>query len=353
MSHLLTQFVNTPWAIQTERLQMMATVLARWSAGGHATEAVLASVRADHAAVAARRANTGRNVGGNIAVLCFYGSVLQRKSPADDVSGSGFMSLEQFMSQFRAMMADSSVSGILIDIDSPGGGVYGVPEAAAEIRAARGKKPVYAVANSVAASAAYWITSSASEFYVTSSGEVGSIGVYASHQDLSVALEKEGIKTTLVSAGKYKTERNPFGPLSKEAEAAMQSRIDAYYRTFVQDVARSRNVDAAHVNARMGQGRLVGASDAVAAKMADGVRTFDEVLAKLSRDISAKRMPGSPRSMASGGTMRASQARAGSDSGNTDRLSNVSNAGRLRSRRPSQLRRELDLLDAMAGVKKE
>ena len=66
---------------------------------------------------------------------------------------------------------------IIFDLDSPGGVVYGVPELAAKIRAFRNTKPIYAVANSEAGSAAYWIGSAASKFYVTPSGQVGSIGV--------------------------------------------------------------------------------------------------------------------------------------------------------------------------------
>lgn len=285
--YLISEFVGQPWAIQPERLSIISAVLARWAANGTASDAVMASVRADHAEVEARRSAAASSGGASIGVLPLYGTVVQRTSVADDVSGSGFMSLTKFVAQLRAMADEPSVKGIVLDIDSPGGSVYGTQEAANEIMALRGKKPVYAVANSLAASAAYWIASAASEFYITPGGEAGSIGVFAAHRDMSAALEKEGIKTTLISAGKYKTEGNPFGPLSDEAQAAMQSRIDAYYGAFTRGVAKARGVDVAAVREGMGQGRVLGASDAVAAKMADGVMTFDEVLSKLARDVSA------------------------------------------------------------------
>jgi capsid assembly protease len=95
----------------------------------------------------------------------------------------------------------------------------GVGELADEVYRARARKPVAAVANSVAASAAYWVGSAAAEFYVAPGGEVGSIGVFALHEDWSKALGKQGIATTLVTAGRYKTEQSPYAPLSATARA--------------------------------------------------------------------------------------------------------------------------------------
>ena len=87
--------------------------------------------------------------------------------------------------------------------------VYGVAELADQIQSARASKPVVAIANSLAASAAYWIGCAAGEFYVTPGGEVGSIGVWQAHFDYSQAIASEGVKPTLISAGKYKVEGNP------------------------------------------------------------------------------------------------------------------------------------------------
>ncbi|HEV2037133.1 MAG TPA: S49 family peptidase, partial [Candidatus Eremiobacteraceae bacterium] len=120
-------------------------------------------------------------------------------------------------------------------------------------------------------------------FYITPSGEAGSIGVYAMHQDLSKALEDAGVKTTFISAGKFKTEGNPRQPLAPEAQAFMQTRIDDYYSAFTKAVARGRNAPIARVRDGMGQGRSLGASAAVAAGMVDGVRTFDQTIQAVMR----------------------------------------------------------------------
>lgn len=292
MNHalLITEFLSTPWAILPERLSAIAGVLARWSEGRPASAEVMEQVRADALAIEARRGDAVR-AGGNagaIAVLPFYGVSVQRTSAVQDASGSGLMSTQRFTQGFRAAMADDSVGGILIDIDSPGGSVYGVQELANEIYQARGQKPVFAVANSLAASAAYWIGSSASEFYATPGGEAGSIGVFAAHQDISKALEKEGVDTTLISAGRFKTEGNPYGPLSDEARAYMQSRIDAHYASFTRAVARNRGTDVATVRGGMGEGRVLNATDAKAAGMIDDVATFDQALGRLAKAISGK-----------------------------------------------------------------
>jgi capsid assembly protease len=116
---------------------------------------------------------------------------------------------------------------------------------------------------------------------VTPSGQVGSIGVYCAHQDESKALENEGIKINLISAGKFKVEGNPTEPLSPDARAAIQDKVDAYYSMFVNAVARNRGAAAADVRNGYGEGRMLLASDAVKARMADRVATLDDVLAKL------------------------------------------------------------------------
>jgi ClpP class serine protease len=83
-------------------------------------------------------------------------------------------------------MADESIGAIVIQIDSPGGNVAGTPEVARKIYEARGKgKAIIAQADSLMASAAYYIGAAADEIVATPSSEVGSIGVYAVHEDAS------------------------------------------------------------------------------------------------------------------------------------------------------------------------
>ncbi|MBC7597407.1 MAG: S49 family peptidase [Polaromonas sp.] len=285
---LVAEFLSTPWALMPERLAAFAGIMHRWSAGGKADAEVMTAIAADKEIVAARKQDAARvGQGANIAVLPFYGVVTQRGSMADDVSGPGAASTQKFTSALRQALQDPSVGGILIDIDSPGGSVYGVDELANEIMSARAQKPIIGLANSLAASAAYWVGAACSELYVTPGGEVGSIGVWQAHEDWSKAMEDAGVKTTLISAGKFKTEGNPYQPLGEDAQAFMQSRVDDYYAAFTKSVAKGRSVSVSVVREDFGQGRVYGAAQAQSAGMVNGVMTFDDVVKKLAKDIKA------------------------------------------------------------------
>lgn len=302
---LLSEFLTTPWALMPERLQAMAGVLTRWSAGEPPTDETMFQIQSERVLRDTRKQMAAANAGSGIAVLPLYGVVTQRGNMVDDISGPGSTSTQQFTSALRQVLGDDTVGQILIDIDSPGGSVYGVAELASEIVKARAQKPVVAVANSLAASAAYWIGCSASEFYVTPGGEVGSIGVWQAHFDYSKALEEEGVKTTLISAGKFKVEGNPYVPLDPEAQAFMQSRVDDYYNAFIQAVAVGRGVTVDVVRNGMGEGRVLGADAALTQRMVDGIASFDDVLARMQAKVTGNAV----RSQSQKGPSRLKQAR--------------------------------------------
>jgi len=213
---------------------------------------------------------------GAIAILPLYGVLQQRPSLLAALFGA--TSLEVWSTLFKRLVADDSIKAIILDIDSPGGSVSGVQELADEIYQARERKPIIAVANTLAASAAYWLASSASEIVASPSAEVGSIGVFALHVELSKALEIMGIKPTLISAGKYKTEGNPYEPLTAVAEGAIQERVDDYYNTFVASVARGREVSISEVRGGFGEGRVLGVKEAKKLGMIDRVATLAQTV---------------------------------------------------------------------------
>ena len=292
---LVAEFLATPWALMPERLSALATVISRWSQGTSASDAAKFQVQTDRVLRDTRRQTSAAISGGGIAVIPIYGVITQRGNMVDDVSGPGMVSTQLVTQMLRQAVADDSVSQILLDIDSPGGSVYGVSELGDAILSARSQKPVVAIANSLAASAAYWIGCSASEFYVTPGGEVGSIGVWQAHQDYSLAMEEAGVKTTLISAGKFKVEGNPYAPLDQDAQAFMQSRVDDYYGAFTKAVAKGRGVSSAQVRDGMGQGRVFGADAALANHMVDGIASFDEVVRRMQKTAKAQHKPQASR----------------------------------------------------------
>ena len=280
---LISEFMATPWALMPERLNATSAMLQRWAAGQATSPEITAAIANDKAARAEKSTSNARAGGGSIAVLPFYGVVTQR--PVADVCGPGAIGIMGFTQLLREAIADDSIGAILIDIDSPGGSVYGTGELAEEILANRSKKPIIGLANSLAASAAYWVGAACAELYVTPSGEVGSIGVWQAHFDYSKAMAEEGVTPTLISAGKFKVEGNPYQPLDEEAHAYMQSRVDDYYTAFTKGVSKSRSVPVSQVRDGMGQGRCLGADAALAQNMVDGIMTFDQVIKKMQKNL--------------------------------------------------------------------
>ena len=228
------------------------------------------------AAIPAKREPSPRGAG--VAVVPIYGTIFPKPNVFTHFGmGTAVSDIRQ---QFRSALA-SKANTIVFDVDSPGGSVALVDELSAEIYSARNTKETIAVVNPMMASAAYNLGSAANKIVVTQSGVLGSIGVFAQHVDVSEAEEQSGIKTTLISAGKYKTEGNPFEPLTTDARAAIQEDVDAYYADFVSSVARNRGVSRRTVKNGFGQGRVVRAEVAIAEGMADSVGTFNEVLESL------------------------------------------------------------------------
>lgn len=280
--HIIQAVQALPWAILPEKLAVIREILVLRANGQRLTpEEIRAEI---DAARGDRQIITG---GQAIAVIPIVGTLIPRGNMMTEMSGAA--SVQRLQTQFRAALADPEVGSIVLDIDSPGGQVGGIEEFASEIYQARGQKRVIAVANTLAASAAYWLASAASELVVTPSGEVGSIGVFTVHQDVSAAMDKLGVKMTLISAGKYKTEGNPFEPLGEEALGAAQSLVNEFYEMFTGAVARGRGVNQAAVVDGFGEGRLVSAEQAVRLGMADRVATIDQVINQLQADSSPRR----------------------------------------------------------------
>jgi signal peptide peptidase SppA len=266
----VTKFVEDhPWALVPSTLEAMLEVLAL------RTEGLMLSDEEIQARVGSREPPAARRTG-VVAVLPLHGLIAHRMNLMTEVSGG--MSTELVGKAITLAVNDPDASAIALDVDSPGGSVFGVPELADTIFQARGPKPIVAVANATAGSAAYWIASQADELIVTPSGQVGSIGVIGVHRDLSKQAAMLGVQHTFITAGKHKGDGNEFEPLDDDTRAHMQRRVDQYYDLFVQAVARGRGVSAKAVREGFGEGRIVSAGDALRGGMVDAVATLDQVV---------------------------------------------------------------------------
>lgn len=182
----------------------------------------------------------------------------------------------------RELAADRSVGAIVLAITSPGGYVFGTAEAGDAIFEARQSKPVIAVASPYCFSAAHWLACQASEFYASTSGEVGSVGVRTGHVDVSGLEEKIGIKTTLIASDPEKIAGHGYAPLSDEDRARLEGDIAEMNDAFIAAIARGRGIAAADVPKIHGKGGTFSAKKAHVAGITNGVATLRDVVAKFS-----------------------------------------------------------------------
>lgn len=221
---------------------------------------------------------------GGVAIIPIHGPMSTSGFEVDPAMGiSVGTSTIMAAAQIRAAVSSAAVHHILLDVNSPGGTVVGTQYLGDAIYSARSKKPVTALSNFVMGSAAYWVGSQASEIVVVPQGEVGSIGVFGMHVDMSGAMEQQGFKPTLIYAGKYKVEGHAFGPLDETARDHLQERMDEHYMDFLAAVARGRGRTAKSVHETFGEGRMVSGKRAVALGMADKVENIEGVLGRLVR----------------------------------------------------------------------
>lgn len=196
----------------------------------------------------------------------------------------GFRSYEDIAKKLDAAIADSNVRAILMRIDSPGGDAVGANDLAEKIFDSRSKKPIYGLAHGMMASAAYHTGSAVEKLYTSASSLVGHIGVWTAHVDKTAMAAAAGVKVTLIHAGARKVDSSPFRPLDEASRESIQGEVNSLYDVFTADVAKHRahaGMDQAAVKATEAL-CYVGAA-AVAAKLADGVKTLDGALSELAK----------------------------------------------------------------------
>jgi signal peptide peptidase SppA len=281
LPHLAARVFGTPLMIARAKLEVILGVLAPRLAGGAVEPIDMESDPAPLTSVTVER----------IAVISVIGTLVGRSGYLD--AASGLASYGDIAAAIATAMADPSVRGVVLDVDSPGGevgGLFDLVERISAIKSANGK-PLWAVANEGALSAAYAIACAADRLYVTRTGELGSIGVVAIHVDESAADAKAGLSWSFVFAGDQKVDGNAHEPLSARARATIQADVDRLYIEFCGLVAANRGLTAASVrgtNAAVYRGEL-----AVRAGLADRVGTLDAAIADMAAEFDQAEMPAS------------------------------------------------------------
>lgn len=217
---------------------------------------------------------------GGVGVIQISGSLVNNDSPWNKYMG--VTSYNDIRSALAEAVGNPLIKQIVLDINSGGGAVSGITDTAALIaQINKFVKPVVAYTGGVMASGAYWLGASAGRIVASDVAVVGSIGVITSHMDYSKMYEDDGVKATVIRAGKYKQLNSPLEPLSDIGLSEIQSQLEQVYSVFVQHVADSRSVSYSVADTQMAQGReFIGAS-ALTAGLVDSVSTFDALMSEL------------------------------------------------------------------------
>lgn len=279
LPRLASRVFGTPLVIARAKLEVILGVLAPRFAGGSVEPVDPATDPVPLASITVER----------IAVVSVVGTLVSRSGYLD--ASSGLLSYGAIGDAIASAMDDPSVRGVILDVDSPGGevgGLFDLVERIEAIKSASGK-PLWAVANESALSAAYAIASAADRLYVTRTGELGSIGVVAVHVDESGADAKAGLSWSFVFAGDQKVDGNAHEPLSQRARATIQADVDRLYAEFCGLVAANRGLTAETVRAT--SAAVYRGECAVRAGLADRVGTLDAAIADMAAEFEQAAMP--------------------------------------------------------------
>ncbi|MDP6642041.1 MAG: signal peptide peptidase SppA [Candidatus Nanoarchaeia archaeon] len=159
----------------------------------------------------------------------------------EDILRSGSASSTSIVKSIQKANSDSSVKGMILEINSPGGTVVASKEIANEIK--KSNKPVVALIREVGASGAYWIASSSNKIIADPLSITGSIGVIGSYLEFSELMEEYGVGYERLVAGDLKDAGSPFRKLSEEEKSLLQSKLDIIHEVFIDEVAENRNLD--------------------------------------------------------------------------------------------------------------
>ena len=247
------------------------------AAGAAVVHALLPGVRLDgYDGESDSTTRNGRDyvVASAVAVIPLVGELVHRGGSMDAMSG--VTSYEYLQDMISDALTDPDITGLMLDIDSPGGEAGGNLDFSEWLAQQRGTKPIVAFVNSMACSAAYAIACACDTVLISEDGMAGSIGCVTYHVDLSPALDKAGVITTWIYAGDHKIDGVPTGPLTDQASEEINAIVQTIYNRFCSVVAANRGLSVDAV--RGTQAAIFQGQDAVRIGLADNIATYGEAL---------------------------------------------------------------------------
>ena len=221
------------------------------------------------------------NLGEGVALIEMRGRMQKQQASLGESAST--VAIRQ---QIRAAANDPAIGSILLLVDSPGGTVAGTQDLAADVSRASSMKPVVAYIEDIGASAAYWVSSQATQILAGPTAMVGSIGTYGVVVDSSRAAQNEGYTVHVVRAGEHKGTGTPGTAVTQDQLDEYQAMIDTLNGYFLQGVASGRKMQMEQVQ-KLATGQVWIGKQAVDAGLIDGVSSFDGAVST-ARALAAK-----------------------------------------------------------------
>ncbi|MFJ8063364.1 signal peptide peptidase SppA [Psychrobacillus sp. NPDC096426] len=219
-----------------------------------------------------------------IALLKVDGVIQDTGSTTSLFAAEGY-NHQFFLQQLEQVKADDSVKAIVLQVNSPGGGVVESAEIYREIREIQEEteKPIYVSMGSMAASGGYYISASADKIFVNKETMTGSIGVIMQSINYGKLAEKYGVEFVTIKSGPYKDIMSPTREMTEVERNMMQEMLNDSYEEFVDIIEQGRNMTEAEVK-KIADGRIVNGRQAIEAGLADDFGFLEDVIAAIKTD---------------------------------------------------------------------
>ena len=193
---------------------------------------------------------------------------------------SGMTGYDGIIARIQEALADNTVKGILMDLDTPGGEVAGCFDTAKRIAELRGVKPIGSISYDMACSAGMAIHSAADYRYTTTTARTGSVGVVMMHASFEEQLKANGIDVTLIHSGAFKVDGNPYENLPERVLRDFQAESDRIRTEFAAMVAGQIGLSESDVLAT--EAAIYTGQDAIEVGFADELINGHDMLAAFS-----------------------------------------------------------------------
>ncbi|MEK7325740.1 MAG: signal peptide peptidase SppA, partial [Chloroflexota bacterium] len=214
-------------------------------------------------------------VGPAVAVIPIKGIITSGEGGPFANTGVAFS--ESIIADIEKANEDNDVKAILLDVDSPGGGVVASDEIYHAL--SQVEKPVVVVIGGLGASGAYYISMASDWIIANPNSLVGSIGVISEFPNAEGLLEKVGVEFVVITSGPRKDVGSPYRDMTEAEEAYWQTIVDETYESFVQIVAEGRGMTVEDV-APLADGGVYTGRQALDLKLVDALGYKDDAITK-------------------------------------------------------------------------